>query len=128
MIPSSLSAFPCQAILPLWKCLERVCSVQQNAAGSLRVSLSFPLLLPPRLGVRGLMRSLGRDGHVLDSRLRGNDRVGGGFYSRLYGFDRGACRGAKPLCVLCIPQDWGPGFESEFVSQPEESGLVLRKR
>jgi len=79
MTPAFLSAFPCQAILPLWKCLERVSSVQQNAAGSLRVSLSFPLLLPPRSKIR----------------LR-----------------RNGC----------------PGVESEFVSQPEESGLFLRKR
>ncbi len=78
MTPAFLFAFLCQAILPLWKCLERVCSVQQNAAGSLRVSPNSPGLSPRR-----------------DVRLR-----------------RNGC----------------PGVESEFVSQPEESGLVLRKR
>jgi hypothetical protein len=33
---------------------HRAIMVQRNAAGSLRVSLNFPFILPPRLGGRGL--------------------------------------------------------------------------
>ena len=31
----------------------------------------------------------------------------GGFQTRLYGFDHGACRGAKPLCVFFYPPRLG---------------------
>ena len=109
--------------------------VQRDAAGSLRVSLRFPFLISPEIGgSRGLTRDRkdsplfgGYDkarpcgGTFLDSRLRGNDRVDGGFRFALpalqwfpgefetgiHASRHGACRGVKPLCVYSLPPKTG---------------------
>jgi hypothetical protein len=43
----------------------------------------------------------------MDSRVRGNDMVCGGFETRPCALDHGACRGAKPLCVTFLPPRMG---------------------
>jgi hypothetical protein len=58
------------AILPFWKCLmgDFCCESMPDPKETAWIR--------PCRGLGGLNRSLGRDGHVLDSRLRGNDKWG----------------------------------------------------
>jgi hypothetical protein len=68
MIPSSLSAFLCQAILPLWKWLlsEFRCEPTPKWEAHRGVQRgSAPSLYPPRVGVREL-----RLGHETTSTMR----------------------------------------------------------
>jgi hypothetical protein len=45
------------------------------------------------------------------------------------GMTKGACRGAKPLCILSIPQEWGiKGVDRKVMRRPQLSSLVLRMR
>ena len=114
MTPAFLFAFLCQAILPLWKCLERVSSVQSALGG--------PGSGASRDSTPWIPASAGMTAHR-------------GQASPCLCQPSGRAEGRSPFAFFPSPkterspqEDGGQGVESEFVSQPEESGLVLRKR
>jgi len=114
--------------------------VQQNAAGSLRVSLNSPLFsLPPRLGARGLKRASGQHWSehgewVLMGTAHpcswipasaGMTRVAPGCAEGQGSFAEGL--GVSPN-LTTIPQEWGvKGVDHHVSLHPEEIILVMQR-